>query len=78
MSKERILELRELLFQLERRIAPLGWDASRNQINEFKKLKLQQLQEERQVLERELHELEQQLSPAALTGALVTEAEEKP
>ncbi|HLC71410.1 MAG TPA: hypothetical protein VJI32_05350 [Candidatus Nanoarchaeia archaeon] len=58
MTKERLSELRELLFMLERRIAPLEWDASRNQINEFKKLQLGKLKAERQALLQELQELE--------------------
>ena len=37
MSPESISEVRELLFNLERKIKPLEWDNSRNQINEFKK-----------------------------------------
>ncbi len=61
MSPERISELRELLFNLERRIAPLEWDASRNQINEFKKTQLQKLKEEHSGLLREFQELEQQV-----------------
>ena len=58
MSKERILELRELLFNLERRIKPLEWDDSRKQINEFKKLELGRLREEQAKLFKELGELE--------------------
>jgi len=54
MSQERILELRELIFQLERRIKPLEWDANRNQINEFKKKQLKTLQEEFSTLTQEL------------------------
>jgi len=61
MSKERVSELRELLFQLERRIKPLEWDSSRNQINEFKKLQLNQLKEEHIKLSTELSTLEEQL-----------------
>ncbi len=57
MSQERISELRELLFNLEKRIAPLEWDASRNQINEFKKSQLEKLQQEHAVLQREFQEL---------------------
>ena len=48
------IELRERLFQLERRIAPLEWDAGRNQINEFKKLQLVKLKEEHTALKGEL------------------------
>ncbi len=57
MSQERILELRELLFQLERKIKPLEWDASRNQINEFKRKQLGVLQQEFSTLTNELNEL---------------------
>ncbi len=60
MTKERLSELRELLFMLERRIAPLEWDASRNQINEFKKLQLGKLKEERRTFVQELQGLEHQ------------------
>ena len=60
MSKEKIAELRERLFQLERKIMPLEWDASRNQINEFRKIQLGQLKEEFKTLNEVLHELEQQ------------------
>lgn len=59
MSKERLSELRELLFNLERKIKPLEWDTSRNQINEFKKLELTRLQGEHVSLLQELQELEQ-------------------
>jgi len=57
MSQERINELRELLFQLERRIKPLEWDASRNQINEFKRQQLVKLQEDHSNFHNELTEL---------------------
>ncbi|HLC70909.1 MAG TPA: hypothetical protein VJI32_02820 [Candidatus Nanoarchaeia archaeon] len=57
MSQERISELRELLFNLERRIAPLEWDSSRNQINEFKKTQLGKLKQEHATLQREFQEL---------------------
>lgn len=58
MSEERINQLREQLFQLERRIKPLEWDAGRNQINEFKKQQLGRLKEEFNTLKQELHGLE--------------------
>ncbi|MBI4983427.1 hypothetical protein HZC32_02185 [Candidatus Woesearchaeota archaeon] len=58
MSKERILELREMLFNLERRIRPLEWDACRNQINEFKRMELERLKREKETLQKELQELE--------------------
>lgn len=57
MSQERISELRELLFNLERKIAPLEWDSSRNQINEFKKATLEKLKQEHETLQREFQEL---------------------
>jgi len=50
-------EIRELLFQLERKIKPLEWDLSRNQINEFKKQQLGKLKEEHISLSNELKEL---------------------
>ncbi len=59
MSQERRSELRELLFNLERRIAPLEWDANRNQINEFKKATLEKLKQEQKGLLQEFRELEQ-------------------
>ncbi len=58
MSEEKIVQLRENLFQLERRIKPLEWDAGRNQINEFKKQQLVKLREEFNTLQQELHGLE--------------------
>ncbi|MFA6462083.1 MAG: hypothetical protein WCV90_07510 [Candidatus Woesearchaeota archaeon] len=58
MSKERIAEVREQLFQLERQIRPLEWDSSRNQINEFKKVRLGQLRVEHETLNKELSALE--------------------
>lgn len=59
MSPERLSELRELLFNLERKIAPLEWDANRNQINEFKKAQLEKLKQEQAGLLQEFRELEQ-------------------
>ena len=58
MSQERILELRELLFQLERKIKPLEWDLSRNQINQFKKKQLETLKLELTSLQEEFKALE--------------------
>ena len=57
MPPERSIEIRERLFNLERNIAPLEWDASRKQINEFKKLELERLKLEKQSLLQELKEL---------------------
>lgn len=59
MFPERIVELREKLFHLERRIKPLEWDASRNQINEFKKQELVRLRGELVALQEELKTLQQ-------------------
>jgi hypothetical protein len=59
MSPERISEVRELLFNLERKIKPLEWDHSRKQINEFKMKTLESLRIEHQALTQELNELEQ-------------------
>ena len=59
MSQERINELRELLFNLERKIKPLEWDLSRNQINEFKKVTLEKLKTEQATFLEELQGLEQ-------------------
>lgn len=56
MSNERVAEIRELLFNLERRIRPLEWDASRHQINEFKKIELVRLKEEQNALIQELQQ----------------------
>ncbi len=58
MTEERLAELRERLFNLNRKIAPLEWDASRNQINEFKKLQLDKLKEEKEVLRLEFEGLQ--------------------
>ena len=58
MADERLLAVREQLFQLERRMKPLEWDATRNQINEFKKKQLDKLREESSSLQKQLKELE--------------------
>ena len=60
MAEERLAELRKLLYGLERKIKPLEWDSSRNQINEFKKLELERLRKEHQTLKEELQQLAQQ------------------
>jgi hypothetical protein len=57
MSQERILEIRGLLYDLDKRIRPLEWDSSRNQINEFKKIQLGKLKEEHSTLSEELNSL---------------------
>ncbi|MFH1275993.1 MAG: hypothetical protein ABIH82_02690 [Candidatus Woesearchaeota archaeon] len=58
MADERLLELQEKLFNLERKIKPLEWDLSRNQINEFKKGTLIKLKEEFGTLQSELESLQ--------------------
>lgn len=58
MSEERIIALREQLFQMERRMKPLEWDASRNQINEFKKQQLERMKEQFASLQQELQQLQ--------------------
>ena len=59
MSEERIVELKELLFHLERKIKPLEWDLSRNQINEYKKKTLVSLKEQQGLFSDELNLLSQ-------------------
>jgi len=61
MSQERLKELREQLFHLERQIKPLEWDANRNQINSFKKVTLEKLKKEHSTLFQELKSLTQQM-----------------
>ncbi|MBT4935263.1 hypothetical protein HOL21_04800 [Candidatus Woesearchaeota archaeon] len=60
MSQERIIELQERVFLLERKIKPLEWDASRNQINEFKLKQLERLREEHVSVHNELKELKKE------------------
>lgn len=57
MAPERVNEVKELLFQLERRIRPLEWDLSKNQINEFKKRQLTKLKEQHVQLQGELAQI---------------------
>ena len=59
MADEHISELQERLFVLERKIKPLEWDLSRNQINEFKKNTLNQLKAEFNTIKSELDSLKQ-------------------
>ena len=54
MSPERIMEIQALLLDLERRMRPLRWDLDHNQINEFKRQKLEKLQGEHLNLKTEL------------------------
>ncbi len=57
MSKQEIAEIQGKLFTLERKIRPLEWDNSRNQINEYRKKHLQQLQVDQENLKKRLNEL---------------------
>jgi predicted nuclease with TOPRIM domain len=52
-------EMRTQIEQLERRIRPLEWDASRNQINEHRKSQLAKLQEEYNELKKRMSELQE-------------------
>ena len=61
MSEQRMSEIRELLFTIDRKLRPLEWDASRNQINEFKKVELERLHQEKITLVKELQGLETQI-----------------
>ena len=57
MSQDRVVEVRELLLQLERRIRPLEWDLNRKQINEFKRQELIRLKDQHFQLQNELTRL---------------------
>lgn len=59
MSQE-LQELREMLFQLERKLRPLEWDLGRKQINEFKKQELVRLKAEQGQLLQRLKDLEKE------------------
>jgi len=54
MEGETIVELQGRLLQLEKRIRPLEWDNSRNQINDYKKQELAKLKVEQANLLEEL------------------------
>ncbi len=58
MSKERVLEIKEQLFQLEGKIRPLQWDFDRKQINPFKSKVLKELSVQKETLQKELAEIE--------------------
>ncbi|MBT3297366.1 hypothetical protein HN385_00420 [archaeon] len=58
MSQERVSEIRIALLDLESKIRPLQWDSNRNQINPFKKIELGRLNEQKNLLNKELNELE--------------------
>jgi len=61
MSGDRLSEIRERLFALERKMRPLAWDMERNQINEFRKVELGKLKQEQASLQVELTYLETQM-----------------
>lgn len=55
MSQERVMEIRQQLFLLERRIRPLEWDSNRSQINEYRKKELDVLKQQHKALLDELN-----------------------
>ena len=57
MSKERATEIKETLYELNRKLLTLEWDNNRNQINPYKKMKYEQLLAEKVNLESELDRL---------------------
>ena len=61
MSQERLLELQKRLFELDKKIKPLEWDSSRDQINEFKKLELERLKTEFKSVSEETAKLKSSL-----------------
>ncbi len=58
MTKKELVVLTEQLLALERRIKPLEWDFSRNQINEFRRQQLERLQAEHTSLKEKITELQ--------------------
>lgn len=66
MTDTPLAELWERLHQLERKIQPLDWDSKRKQINEFKKLELEKLKAEQNVLEQEMKVLQSNTPPPVL------------
>ncbi len=62
MIPERLSEVRELLFKLERKMRPLEWDLNRNQINEFKKQELSRLKENYVQLQNEFTSLQAEIT----------------
>lgn len=60
MAEERLSELRDRLYILEKKIQPLEWDLSRNQINEFKRITLEKLKEEHSQVLEEVEKLKQE------------------
>jgi hypothetical protein len=54
MADERLVQVRERLISIERKLRPLEWDASRNQINEYRKKEFEKLRQEQVALQEEL------------------------
>ncbi len=54
MADERMNQVRERLVVVERKLRPLEWDATRNQINDYKKKELEKLRQEHITLQDEL------------------------
>ncbi len=54
MADERLVQVRERLISIERKLRPLEWDFSRNQINDFRKQELEKLKLEQATLQEEL------------------------
>jgi len=59
MADERLIQVRERLISIERKLRPLEWDANRNQINDYKKKELENLRLEQTTLQEELKGLPQ-------------------
>jgi len=59
MADERLIQVRERLISIERKLRPLEWDANRNQINDYKKQELENLRLEQTTLQEELKGLPQ-------------------
>jgi len=57
MTQERLIELQKKLFDIEKRLKPLEWDSSRDQINEFKKVTMEKLRVEHKSLLEEINQL---------------------
>lgn len=65
MIPERALQIKGELVVLDKRMRPLEWDLSRNQINDFRKSQLLKLRELHHTLERELESLETVQTPSS-------------
>lgn len=57
MSQERISAINTALIALEKKIRPLEWDLSRNQIHDYRKHELDKLKVQRDELKQELQQL---------------------